>query len=198
MISRSNRSARRVTLGAAAFEGAIGLAGLALASRLERPAWDQLQGRPWDVGVGLLAAVPLVAGFWMAMRRPLGPLRELRELTRRVVAALFRDCAAYELLLIAVMAGLGEELFFRGFLQQWLIERAGVWVGLAVASLAFGALHLLSITYAALATLVGAFLGWLCLASGNLVAAITAHAVYDFIALWWLVRQIGADSDERP
>ena len=56
-----------------------------------------------------------------------------------------------------------------------------------VLSLLFGLAHALTRTYAVLATLVGFYLGFLFWLTGNLLAPILAHAVYDFVALVYLV-----------
>jgi hypothetical protein len=42
--------------------------------------------------------------------------------------------------------------------------------------------------YAVIATLIGAYLGVLCFAAGNLLAPITTHAVYDFVAPVYFLR----------
>jgi uncharacterized protein len=57
-----------------------------------------------------------------------------------------------------------------------------------VASVIFGCFHLVTKTYAATATLIGAYVGVLCLAAENLLAPITTHAVYDFVALVYFLR----------
>ena len=43
-------------------------------------------------------------------------------------------------------------------------------------------------TYALIATLIGAYLGILWIAIGNLLAPIATHAVYDFVALAYFLR----------
>jgi membrane protease YdiL (CAAX protease family) len=58
----------------------------------------------------------------------------------------------------------------------------------AATAVAFGLAHALTVTYAVLAALVGGYLGWLHLASGNLLVPVLAHALYDFIALRLLLR----------
>jgi hypothetical protein len=47
-------------------------------------------------------------------------------------------------------------------------------------------------TYAALATLIGLYMGVLLVVSGGILAPIVAHAAYDFVALWYLVKLRGA------
>jgi membrane protease YdiL (CAAX protease family) len=69
-------------------------------------------------------------------------------------------------------------------------ELTGEWavpIAVAAAALIFGACHWLNREYAALATLIGVYLGMLFVVTGNLLAPITAHVLYDFVALWYLV-----------
>ena len=70
--------------------------------------------------------------------------------------------------------------------------------GLFAASILFGLAHLVTPTYAFLAGLVGLYLGWLYLASSNLLVPVTVHSVYDFVALTFLIRQHRRrEQDER-
>ena len=84
---------------------------------------------------------------------------------------------------IALAAGFGEELFFRGLLQAWLAEGLGLWPGLVLASLLFGLAHPMTFGYFVIATLLGGVLGLVWIWSGNLLAAIVAHALYDWIVI---------------
>ncbi len=93
-----------------------------------------------------------------------------------------------QLALVSLLAGVGEELFFRGVIQPVLIGWIGIAGGLLAASVVFGLLHAITPTYALLATAVGAYLGWLALASGNLLGPMIAHGAYDFFALAYLTR----------
>jgi membrane protease YdiL (CAAX protease family) len=102
------------------------------------------------------------------------------------VSELFHECNWLELALVALLAGVGEELLFRGVVQHAAAERWGAGAGLVIASLAFGFAHPLSLTYIVLAATIGFYLGWLWLASGNLLVPIVAHGLYDFIALIYL------------
>jgi membrane protease YdiL (CAAX protease family) len=91
---------------------------------------------------------------------------------------IFRRCTTSNLLILLVLVGLGEELLFRGVLQQE--------IGLIGASVIFGILHGPSRTLwplALWAAAMGACLGWLYEASGNLVVPALAHAVYDGAAI---------------
>jgi membrane protease YdiL (CAAX protease family) len=67
----------------------------------------------------------------------------------------------------------------------------GPWVGVPVAAAVFGLLHMITPTYALLAAGMGIYLGCAWLATDNLLAVVVAHAVYDFIALIYLLRVEG-------
>jgi membrane protease YdiL (CAAX protease family) len=92
-----------------------------------------------------------------------------------------------DLLAIATLAGVGEEMLFRGVFQGVLSRWAGVGVGLTLASALFGVLHAITFTYAVLAALAGAFLGALWLWTGNLLTPIIVHTLYDFLLLVYLL-----------
>lgn len=150
---------------------------------------------------GALAALPLVAGLFLLDRLPLTPFVRLQRFVRRLVAPLFAEAALVELALISLVAGIGEELLFRGLIQDglvvWIGGPAGVGLGLAVGSVLFGLAHALTRTYAVLAAVVGLYLGVLLLLTGNVLAPITAHAVYDFAALVYLVNSVKR-AKQRP
>lgn len=172
---------------AALFEGAIAAAAALLAWWLDVPV---LQGWKLDLAsaaTGLAATAPLLAGMWLTMRWPVGPFRELKALVDDYVAPLFRTGTLTDFALISLLAGSGEELLFRGVVQRGLAGW-GPWVACIVASALFGLCHALNTGYLILATAIGAYLGWLEWATGNLAVPIIAHALYDFVALVYLVR----------
>jgi membrane protease YdiL (CAAX protease family) len=167
--------------------GAGGLA-LLLGWLLDQPPLATFR---WDVGAagwGLLAATPLLLLFLLCFYLPLGPLRRIKRLAAQVIRPLFAPCTLFDLALISLLAGLGEEMLFRGVLQAALTDWLGPWPGIIGAGVVFGVLHLLTPAYGLLATLMGIYLGGAWLAADNLLTPVTAHAVYDFIALVWLVR----------
>lgn len=162
---------------------------LALGLLMPRPPWSQFANPLDSAAWGAAACVPLLVGLWLGTRYPIGPLRELRDLTRDLVMPVFRDCSVADMALVAILAGVGEELLFRGVVQEAITHRFGWPIGLAAASLLFGLVHPLSRAYAILTGLVGVYLGWLWLATGSLVTPIVTHAVYDFVALVYLVKR---------
>jgi membrane protease YdiL (CAAX protease family) len=100
-----------------------------------------------------------------------------------LIRPLFAPCTLLDLALLSLLAGFGEEVLFRGLIQGALTAWWGPGPALAAASLLFGLCHAVNGAYAVLATVMGGYLGWLFLASENLLVVIVAHALYDFIAL---------------
>jgi uncharacterized protein len=142
---------------------------------------------------GGLGVVPLLGVFlWLRTSR-LAVWRELREFLQEELIPYFSRATPWELAWVALAAGVGEELLFRGFLLSALQARLdphvmGGWLPLILSSVVFGLAHCVSWTYLVLASVVGLYLGWLMLATGSLWAPMTTHAVYDLAALWWLCR----------
>ncbi len=101
---------------------------------------------------------------------------------------LFVGATFTELALLSLMAGVGEEALFRGVVQEVLAGRLPPWGALLAAGGLFGLAHWVTPTYAVLAAVVGVYLGLLYLASGNLLAPIVTHALYDLAALSVLAR----------
>ena len=86
------------------------------------------------------------------------------------------------------MAGIGEELLFRGVLQPALAAHLPTWIAVVAVGTLFGLAHWLTAAYAVLAGIVGIYLGALFALSGNLLVPIAAHACYDLVALFVLAR----------
>ena len=144
------------------------------------------------VVVGAAGALPMLGLLLWCLRTTWGPMRRLVALVEERLGPYLANAAAGGTVLLALLAGVGEELLFRGVIQVWLAERAPLWLAVAGASLLFGVGHWLSASYAVLASLIGAYLGILFLLSGNLLAPMVAHAAYDVVALFVVTRRVGA------
>jgi len=130
----------------------------------------------------------------------LGVYRVSGELRDRVVELLgptLIRCRWYDLLLLALLAGVGEELLFRGTIELAL-ERYHLWGGMILANLLFGLAHSLSWQYFVFATVIGVYLSWLSGFPGerNLLPAILAHGLYDFAAFLLIRREVRVASSE--
>jgi uncharacterized protein len=154
------------------------------------------------IGLGLLAVLPLLALLLACERIAWRPIAEVRRVLDDLIVPMFKNCHWVDLLGISLLAGVGEELLFRGVLQVTLTKWTGDflphsptcaivgdWIALCGVAVLFGMVHAVTVGYALLATLMGFYLGWLWLATGNLIVPIVAHAVYDFLALMYFVRR---------
>lgn len=110
------------------------------------------------------------------------------------------DVLILNLIVIALMAALSEELFFRGILQKVLTEfsrnkHIGVWVG----AILFSSFHMQFYGFLP-RMLMGAYLGYLFLWSGSLWPGIFAHFINNGMAvvLIWLSNRgvINVDADK--
>ena len=173
-------------------EGGMGLLALGLGWLLGFPLGETIRWEGADVLRGLAATVPLVGVLLVCVHVPIGVLQDLLRTIDRFVVPLFRRWRVGEMAMVAALAGLGEEMLFRGVLQNalahWVGGSYGVWAGWVLASVLFGVVHAVSTTYALLATGIGFYLGGLWIVTRNLLVPVVAHGVYDFLALVYLVR----------
>jgi len=200
MPSSSADTTTRIAL---AFESALGVAAIAIGWLIGHSpfvgidlASEQTHAQVLAIGWGLVATGPLLVALFLCDQFPIGPLRGLREMTANIINRMFSGATTGQLAAIALAAGCGEELLFRGLVQSGLVRLIGDWPGgliaaIAVASLLFGLCHWLNATYAILAILAGAYFGVVLVLTGNILAPIMAHAVYDFLALIYLIRPDG-------
>lgn len=82
---------------------------------------------------------------------------------------------------MTLVPGTCEEVFFRGFYQRSLVARLGPVLGILVASLTFGLVHL-DPPQAIGALLTGAYLGWVAHRAQSIVPAIAAHVANNALA----------------
>ncbi|UCE89470.1 MAG: CPBP family intramembrane metalloprotease [Pseudomonadota bacterium] len=157
--------------------------------RLHTGAWLAFALAPTSQAIfagALGALVPLAANWWIwrdrGRRAPrvwtafAGIIERLRPLLAVPLLAM----GAWELVGLSVLAGVAEEMLFRGALQPL--------VGLVGASVIFGALHALTPGYFLLATLLGLLMGSLYELTGSLLAPVVMHTLYDLGALYLLRR----------
>ena len=116
---------RRQFLGTAlVLEGAV----LALAYGL-RTWFDLGRDAPLRLGVvelgwGVALTTPPFAFLVWSARTSWAPLRRLNDRVLDMVRTLFQHATVIDVAIVSVLAGLGEELLFRGVLQVWLTRLA--------------------------------------------------------------------------
>ena len=88
----------------------------------------------------------------------------------------------FTFVVVAVLAGTAEELFFRGFTQTRLVQRWGRLGGIVVTSLLFGLMHMDPV-HSILAAGIGLWLGWSTERAGSIRPAMLAHVVNNAVAI---------------
>ncbi len=109
-----------------------------------------------------------------------------------------------QVMVLAVTSGVAEEVFFRGFLQQALSELwlQNDWLGLVVASLIFGLIHVgpdrkKFLPWTIMAVVMGFGFGLLYLYTGNILAPVVAHFTINFFNLLHIARDKQGDEEEE-
>lgn len=162
------------------------------------------QGTLYTIPLGLMAALPEV----LKLEDKFPALKDVTNATLRSVLNLLGGqwkpvTALLVCLVLGAVAGLGEEMLFRGLLQyemehQWHLPGA---LAILLSSTVFGALHAVTPLYAALAGLASVYFGWIYLSTDcNLAVPIVCHALYDVGALMyahWTISRMSVAEQEN-
>ena len=176
------------------FEGGLTVLALVLAWLMGVPLLDQFHVTTHAVTLGVVSTVPMLAVFLVTYRFPVGPFRAIKQFLLDALGPALSRCHWYDLVWVAALAGFSEELLFRGVFQHWSGQLWNGWFGwcfgLVTTNILFGLAHAITPLYAVLAGLLGAYLGVLYTVegTGNLIAPIICHSLYDLIA-FFIVRQ---------
>ena len=188
-MDSSATARKRPLLIALTFEGAIGLAALiaavALGIRL-RPLLS-LSGK--DLATALLGVLALSVIFVVVAFSRWSPFARIRRQLDRVLPQLFDRASVAALFAVSAVAGISEELLFRGVLQHGLDSVMTTWAAVLIANLVFAALHLITPTYGVIAFFMGLILSAVFMITGSIAAAAITHGIYDFMALVFYLRR---------
>jgi membrane protease YdiL (CAAX protease family) len=83
-----------------------------------------------------------------------------------------------DLAIISLLAGIGEEILFRGVLQARF--------GIVIASIVFGLMHSVSAAYVIVTIIMGLYIGIIFEFGESLLIPMQLHFIYDFAALVYL------------
>ena len=154
---------------------------------------------------GVVATLPMFLLLTITANVHWEPFERINEMMLDTLGVHLAKAQWWELLLIAGLAGVCEELLFRGFLQVWLEGYVGITAAILISGLAFGYAHYVSKLYLIITTAIGIYFSWLFDATGqrNLVVPIVAHGVYDFIAFYVVIyeyrqREKSRSQDQSP
>lgn len=133
---------------------------------------------------GIIGTLPLFLMFLWLQQMTADSVVSIKRLLLETLAPGLARCDWADLFVLATIAGVSEEVLFRGVLQPWLEQGWGMEAGLIASNIIFGLVHAITPLYTVLATLVGIYLG-LALDYGgerNLLTPIIIHGLYDFLA----------------
>ena len=156
---------------------------------------------PWALVLVVLATLfssPLMALLyeWNVMAIPEGSvleaaLKPIEEMLEKVTTFLVTAEGSRRIIVIisvALLPAVFEELAFRGALQPLLIRATGKpWVGIAIASVIFSAIHFQFYGFLP-RVFLGALFGWFAYRSGSILPGMLAHFVNNALAaltLWY-------------
>ena len=179
---------RRFYLYAIGFELGLGGVAIVVGRLLDVPVAADLHWDTRAVAYALTATLPLLGWFALSWRSERTALREIRATLERLLPTLLGGYGGVAIAALAVAAGVGEELLFRGFVQGLLERVVGPASGLVFASVVFGFAHSITPAYALVATLMALYLGAAWRIAGNLIVPITIHAAYDAAVIWYVLR----------
>lgn len=181
------------------FEGSLILVAIVLGWFADINPFGNLRFSENAVFYGLAGTVPLFVLFVAMQSLQIESVQQVRKLLLETLGPSMQGYGWADLFVLAAIAGISEEVLFRGVIQPWIEISWGMSAGIVFSNILFGLVHAVTPLYAILATLVGVYLG-LSLDYGierNLLTPIIIHAVYDFLAFVVIMRAYQAGLDEE-
>ena len=148
---------------------------------------------------GLIGTLPLILMYFFTDKLPFDAIKRVKKILLDTLGENLQHCHWTDLLVLATITGISEEVLFRGVLQPWLEQSLGAAIGLMVSSLIFGLIHAVTPLYGLLATLMSYYLGISLdfTETRNLLTPILIHTFYDFFAFILLMRTFSKISHDK-
>lgn len=159
--------------------------------------WLNWPPKPGMLVIGVLSALPPLVLMLALRRAPWTAIREFNTFVDEQLTPMFRGLAIYELALLSLAAGWGEELLFRGLIQSEFALNTSPLAGILAASLLFAVVHFMTPAYFVLAFSISIYFGALYWHFESLWVPILGHATYDFLMLMILCRRDTAAIEEN-
>ncbi|MFA6162743.1 MAG: CPBP family intramembrane glutamic endopeptidase [Methylobacter sp.] len=180
------------------FESALVLVAVALGWIADIDPFENLHFSETVIAYGVIGTAPLFLLFLTMEQIQLESVVKIRSLLLETLGPGLHRYHWTDLLMLAAIAGISEEILFRGVIQPWMESSWGMAAGLIGSNIIFGLVHAVTPLYAALAALVGIYLG-LSLDYGgdrNLLTPVIIHGLYDFLAFATLMRAYRASLND--
>ncbi len=174
------------------FEAGLGVVGLVLCLLLGLPFQNGLHANAAAILYIFAGTAPPLASYFFLKRLPVAGLKEIERILRSVFRETMQSMPLWQIAVICLAAGFGEEMLFRGFLQLGFFALVG-WGGFDAASpvavalvfwlvsVVFAAGHAITKWYFVLSFSASLYFCVLYHATGNLFVVMGVHTLYDFI-----------------
>jgi len=175
---------------ACSFEAALILVAIVLGWIANINPFENLHFSESAIAYGVAGTMPLFLLFMALEQIQIESTIKIRNVLLETLGPGLHRYHWTDLFILASIAGLSEELLFRGVIQPWLESSWGMRVGLIGSNIIFGLAHAVTPLYAVLAALVGVYLSLSMDYGGNrnLLLPIVIHSLYDFLAFITLMR----------
>ncbi|MDR0706041.1 MAG: CPBP family intramembrane metalloprotease [Planctomycetaceae bacterium] len=181
------------------FEGGLSIVALLIGFLFGLNLWS---GAVFDVTavfyiLGL--TLPLIVLYVVLLWLPFECLKTIDRLICELFQQYMIRFSVWQIAIISVAAGFGEELLFRSLLQSGIYNAIAngttnttglefltnyrLTSVIILVSILFGAAHSVTITYFFLAFVISVYLGVILILTGNIIIPISIHALYDFLVL---------------
>ncbi len=142
------------------------------------------------IAYGVIGTIPLFLLFLTLEQMQTESVIKIKNLLYDTLGPSLHRYHWTDLLILASIAGVSEELLFRGVIQPWIEASWGMTAGLVGSNIIFGLAHAITPLYAVLATFVGIYLSLSMDYGGdrNLLVPVVIHGLYDFLAFVALMR----------
>lgn len=136
-----------------------------------------------NVGLGVVSALMLYGVFWLGNLL----IVEIIPFAESEIAEVYgnTDSAALPIigLLLALIIGPGEEIFWRGTVQRWLEDNYGGLIGIFAGALLYAIVHVwsLNLTLVVAALVAGLGWSWFYAREGELLPVVISHSVWSVL-----------------
>jgi membrane protease YdiL (CAAX protease family) len=177
------------------FEGSLILVAIVLGWFAEINPFIDLHFSEISIFYGLVGTAPLFLLFIALYQIEIPAVQKIKALLLETLGPSLNARHWTDLFVLAAIAGVAEEVLFRGVIQPWMESSWGMTAGLIGSNIIFGLVHAVTPLYAVLAALVGLYLGMSLDYGGerNLLTPVIIHGLYDFLAFIIIMRTYQAE-----
>jgi sodium transport system permease protein len=160
-----------------------------------RPTSGLALGGAALLGIGLAPWVQFIS----VLQRLVWPAEsETAQQTTKLIVDALHAHPVLTIVGVGVLAGVCEELFYRGPLQTAFARKLPPWPAIILVGVLFGAIHM-DLAGLPVRAALGVLLGWIVWRGGSIYPAMLAHGLFDSTSIatfWWALRTQGQKAME--